>query len=335
MNEKRRFYVFLYYIKQNISVILFFVACAGIFALVFSLYDLPSESVFYASALCLLLAAIVIPVRFYIYYKRHRENLSVLKNVSLLLEHLSEPRTLEEADMLEMLRSLKKELESAVDTMNAGRLESMDFYTTWVHQIKTPIAVMRMILEGEDTDEHRELLAELFRIEQYAEMALNYLRLGSDSSDYVFREYDIDGIIRQAIHKYAPLFVRRKIRLIYEPVHENVLTDEKWLLFIIEQILSNSAKYTYEGNVSIVFTPQKLLKISDTGIGIAPEDLPRIFEKGFTGYNGRSDKKSTGLGLYLCRTAADRLGHKIFAESAIGKGTTVFIDLRSKDLFIE
>ena len=211
----------------------------------------------------------------------------------------------------------------------------MDYYTTWVHQIKTPISVMRMLLQEEDTGEHRELLAELFRIEQYVEMVLGYLRLGGESRDFVFQEYDLDSIIRQAIHKYAPLFVRNRIRLSYEPTDVRVLTDEKWLLFLIEQVLSNAIKYTPEGKVDITVTRDKVLRIADTGIGIAPEDLPRIFEKGFTGYNGRADKKSTGLGLYLCRLTAEKLSHKIKAESVVGEGTVFSVDLYRERLETE
>ena len=210
----------------------------------------------------------------------------------------------------------------------------MDYYTTWVHQIKTPISIMRMTLQAEDTNEHRELLVQLFRIEQYVEMVLSYLRLDSESSDLVFQKYQLDDLIREAIHKYASQFVRKRIRLRYEPVNEMVLTDEKWLLFMIEQILSNAVKYTQEGEVTITITKEKVLQIADTGIGIAPEDLPRIFEKGFTGYNGRSDKKSTGLGLYLCRMAADKLSHQIWAESEVGKGTVFSIDLNRKEMDI-
>ena len=180
--------------------------------------------------------------------------------------------------------------------------------------------------------EHRELLAELFRIEQYVEMVLSYLRLNSESSDYVFQEYDLDQIIKQAVHKYASQFVRKRIRLVYEPMNVFVLTDEKWLLFIIEQLLYNAVKYTQQGTVTITVTPDKILKISDTGIGIASEDLPRIFEKGFTGYNGRADKKSTGLGLYLCKTAADRLSHMISVQSEVGKGTVFILDLHENEL---
>ena len=166
-------------------------------------------------------------------------------------------------------------------------------------------------------------------------MALSYIRLGEDSSDYVFREYDLDGIIRDSVRKYAPQFIRKKIGLNYGGTDVKVLTDEKWLRFVIEQVLSNSIKYTREGSVTITVTPEKVLKIADTGIGIAPEDVPRIFEKGCTGYNGRSDKKSTGLGLYLCKTACSRLSHKISAESEPGKGTVISIDLSSEKAIMD
>ena len=160
-------------------------------------------------------------------------------------------------------------------------------------------------------------------------MALTYVRLGEGASDLMIQEYDLDTIIRKAIRKYAGQFIRRKIRLIYEGTSVRVLTDEKWLAFIIEQLLSNAVKYTSEGSVTISVDNGKHLSVTDTGIGISPQDMPRIFEKGYTGYNGRLDKKSTGIGLYLCRTAADRLGHRLTAESEPGKGSRFIVDLES------
>lgn len=334
-NRKSWYSVLGSFLARRWAGLLLFLACAGIFALVFSLYDLELEAVLYAGGLCLLLLLAVLAADFCRSLARRRRYEEIFRNLPLLPEELPAARTVEEADLQEILKELGLRMEAALTEWENWRQESMDYYTTWVHQIKTPISVMRMTLEGEDTEEHRELSAELFRTEQYVEMVLSYLRLDSDSSDYVFQEYDLDSIIRQAVHKYAPLFVRKKLRLSYEPVNVKVLTDEKWLLFILEQILSNSIKYTQEGSVSITLTPDKVLNISDTGIGIAPEDLPRIFEKGFTGYNGRSDKKSTGLGLYLCKKAAGRLSHKISVQSKPGAGTVVSIDLDTKMLRTE
>ena len=144
----------------------------------------------------------------------------------------------------------------------------------------------------------------------------------------------MDALIRQAVRKYAPLFIRRKIILSYEPVHCEVLTDEKWLVLVLEQILSNALKYTVEGSISI-YMEDDWLVIEDTGIGLCSEDLPRIFEKGFTGYNGRSDKKSTGFGLYLCKQIIEKLRCQIRVESKLGKGTRVLLYLMKENIQVE
>lgn len=335
MNKEKWYHILGKYLRQHSLTAAMFLVYVIIFALIFFLYDLETEAVAYAAALCILLTAAVLAVSFSRYKKEHFRRREIRENVSLLLDRLPEPRTLAEEDYQEMLWSLKDVADSNLAAWQNERRDSMDYYTTWVHQIKTPISVMRMLLQGEDTEEHRELLAELFRIEQYVEMVLGYLRLGSDSSDFVFQKYELDRIIRQAVRKYASQFVRGRISLCYEPTDVTVLTDEKWLGFIIEQILSNSLKYACGGKVTITVTPDQTLEIADTGIGIAPEDVPRVFEKGFTGYNGRENRKSTGLGLYLCRRAAEKLSHRIGIRSEAGKGTVVSIDLRSDKLEAE
>ena len=204
----------------------------------------------------------------------------------------------------------------------------------WTHQIKTPIAAMRLLLQEEETPVSREMQGELFQVEQYVQMALQYLRMEKMNTDLVFERQELDSLIHQAVRKYAQLFIRRKISLQYEDVHCEVLTDEKWLEFVLEQILSNALKYTRQGKIKIYMDPQspKTLVIEDTGIGIAPEDLPRIFERGYTGYNGRADKRSTGIGLYLCKQIMDRLSHTIRIESEMGVGTRVYLGLDTVEL---
>ncbi len=211
----------------------------------------------------------------------------------------------------------------------------MDYYSTWVHQIKTPIAAMRMKLQLEDTDSNRALLTDLFHIEQYVEMVLCYIRLDSESTDFVLKKYNIDLILKESIHKYAGEFVHKRLSLEYKPINRKVLTDEKWLSFIVDQVLSNAIKYTNKGSITIFLNDEDILIIRDTGIGISSEDLPRIFEKGYTGYNGRLHKKSTGLGLYLSKKAANKLSCRMWAESELGKGTSVYIDLHKTPLKVE
>ena len=163
---------------------------------------------------------------------------------------------------------------------------------------------------------------------RYAALLSTVCVLAVGVCDFLLRRCDLDTILRPAVRKFAPQFIRRHLTLRYEPVGKTVLTDEKWLGFVIEQVLSNAVKYTPEGGtVTVSCTDAPALLISDTGIGVEPEDLPRVFEQGFTGYNGRADKKATGLGLYLCRRVCRKLGHTIAMDSRVGEGTTVTIGL--------
>lgn len=334
MTEKM-YVVFWEYVKQYRYTLLMFLIFSGIFAGVFSLYSLEAEAVLYAAGLCLLLALTVLSVNFVFYLKRHMQRRELLMNIEIASDTMSAAKTLAEQDYLDIIVRLKALLSESIVLRKNEKKESTEYYTAWVHQIKTPISVMDMILQSEDTAEHLELSAQLFRIEQYVEMVLNYIRLGGESSDFVFGEYSLDNIIKQAVHKYAPQFIRKRIRLNYSSTDVKAITDEKWLSFILEQLLSNAVKYTEQGEVTVTVTEDKKLIIADTGIGIAKEDIPRIFEKGFTGYNGRSDKKSTGLGLFLCKLAADKLSHKISVQSEVGVGTKIVLDLASCKLRID
>lgn len=181
---------------------------------------------------------------------------------------------------------------------------------------------------GTGSDSGRLLDEELFRIEQYVEMVLYYQRLDSITSDFLFKKYDLRDIVNQAVKKHAMFFINSRLSFYMEEFSCSVVTDEKWLQFVIEQLLSNALKYTRRGGISIRIEETDetaLLIIEDTGIGIRPEDLPRIFERGYTGYNGRLDKKSTGIGLYMCKKVLEKLSHTIKVTSEVGKGTQVAI----------
>jgi hypothetical protein len=203
----------------------------------------------------------------------------------------------------------------------------VEYYTVWAHQIKTPIASMRLHLQNEDSALSRKLISDLHRIEQYVEMVLTFLRLNAKSTDYLIKELDLDTIVKKEIKKFSTDFIDRKLSLVYKPLHTTVISDEKWLSFVIEQIISNALKYTSSGAITISLEKEKTLRIQDTGMGIAPEDLPRIFENGYTGHNGRKDQKSSGIGLYLCHRICANLGHTITVQSTVGVGTAVDINL--------
>lgn len=321
------------FVRQYRMTFVLLLVFTGIFAGVFILYNVHGEAVLYGSLMCTAILITVFIIEFINFCREHKKRTVLINNISLMTEELPPPQTPAEADYIKMIEILRNENRENFTRFRNERSDCMDYYTTWVHQIKTPISVMQMILQSEDTDEHRELSAELFRIEQYAEMALSYLRLDSSSNDFVIKEYELDGIIRNAVRKYAARFIRKKIQLKYEGTDVKVITDAKWLLFMLEQLLSNAIKYTEKGTVTISVSEDKILSVSDTGIGIAEEDIPRIFEKSYTGYNGRENTKSTGLGLYLCKKTSDKLSHKIYARSDMGEGSTFYIDLRTYESF--
>lgn len=327
--------VFFKYVHQYCFTIIAFAIFCLIFCITFLLYDLQVETLVYSYLLCLAISVIFVIIHFTRYYQKHIERQKITKNITILSDNLPSSNNLLEQDYKDMVNKLIQINKKLTTTYQNNRQDSIDYYTTWVHQIKTPISVIQIMLQSEDTAEHRELLSQLFRIEQYVEMVLCHFRLDSNSNDFVIKKYSLDSIIKKAVHKYAPLFIRKKLSINYQSTDAYVITDEKWLLFIIEQLLDNAIKYTDKGGITITVTYNNILKISDTGIGIAAENLPRIFEKGFTGYNGRANKKSTGLGLYLCKQAAERLSHSISVTSQVGKGTQFSIDLQSYNFTTE
>ena len=327
--------LFAAYLKQHIKLIIAAVGFFAIFAVCFALYHLPLLAVIYPAGLSLLLIALLTAIDFGRVKAKH-EQLSALNEVSAAEPDALPPeKSIDDADYRRIIGILAESSAQLRAEAERSYADMTDYYTVWAHQIKTPIASMRLSLQSEDSPLSRQMLAELGRIEQYVEMALAYLRLDSDTSDYVIREYELDLLIRQSVRKFAGEFIGRRISLELEPTSATVISDEKWLCFVIEQILSNALKYTPSGSVRIYMAEPKTLCIRDTGIGIAPEDLPRIFEKGYTGYNGRTDKTASGLGLYLCRSICRRLGHGISAVSEPGIGTEIRIDLSQYKLSAE
>lgn len=303
-----------------------------IFATVLYAAEVPSETVLYAGALCLAFTAVYALVGFYRYYKRVSALKRTLSELPETLESLPPPQNESERLYTQMLQKTYAEYERAALEHRRREADMRNYYTMWVHQIKTPISALRLLIQSGARS--AELQNEIFHIEQYVEMALNYQRLFCGSSDLVITRRSLDSAVRTSIRKYSKQFIMKRLKLEYEPGDITVFTDEKWLCFVIEQVLSNSLKYTSAGEIKIC-TVGRTLMISDTGIGIAAEDLPRIFDCSYTGYNGRAEKRSSGIGLYLCSEVCRRLGHGISITSEVGKGTCVSITFNEADIFIE
>ena len=318
--------LFASYLKYRAKLVAACLVVGGVFASSYLLFEMPVIAVLYPLILTLIAGIIAMVIDFILFVRRHE---------NILSEELPEPANKLEEDYQLIIEKLNEEARFAEKHSSEKYNDMIEYYTVWAHQIKTPIAAMRLSLQSEDSEKARRLMGELNRIESYVEMVLTFLRLDSQSTDYLIKEYDLDAIIKPAIRKFSSDFINKKLKLIYEPVDYKVLTDSKWLSFIIEQIISNAVKYTQEGSVRIYMDEPGILCIEDTGIGIVKEDLPRIFDNGYTGFNGREDKRASGIGLYLCRRISNNLGHKINAESEAGSGTRMILDLREKKIFVE
>lgn len=325
----------LKYLKQKRKLLLLAAICGLIFVICFSLYHFPIKAVLYPVVLC---GFVCIGFLISDYDNVRRKYLKLEQMQSdgkMNMEYLPEADRLEEEVYQKLIQVMNENQQELYGSMEYKFTEMMDYYTVWAHQIKTPIAAMRLNLQNEDSVLSRKLMADLFRIEQYVEMVLMYLRLDSDSSDYVIKEHKIGSIVKTAVKKFSGEFISRKISLDMKELAGTIITDDKWLSFVIEQVISNALKYTPKGTISIYMEEPKILCIKDTGIGIAPEDLPRIFEKGYTGYNGRADKKASGIGLYLCKRICTNLGHQISAVSEPDQGTLMRISLKQERLKVE
>ncbi len=323
--------ILIQYLKQKRRDTLLFCIFSIIFTMVFYLYKLAVEAVLYAALISSVVGLIFITIDFISFYRQHKILSELRHKITIGIDDLPKANNLLEQDYNTLIGIIHHDKIRMINRYESTNSDMVDYYTLWVHQIKTPISAMRLLLMSQNDSDNKELLSELFKIEQYVEMVLCYLRLDSSFTDYVIKEYPLDSIVKQAVHKYAPLFIRKKIKLELSPLDCMVLTDEKWLLFVIEQILSNAIKYTSKGKVSIHLCDNKTLVIKDTGMGIAKEDLPRLGEKGFTGYNGRADKKATGIGLYLSKRILKKLSHSITIDSIVGSYTKVSIRLDSAD----
>lgn len=339
--SKIKFYIILQLFPVMLAEIIFF------------LYQLPIEPMVYVTVFWLITGICACLNGFYRYRKKVEQLELIAAAPDINLSQMDSPVGQDERFQQEIMQQLNQ---MRIDVENASQKSSedmTDYYTMWVHQIKTPIFALRLLLQ-ESTEENKEKLSELFKIEQYVEMVLGYLRTEDMSSDLKLSRCSLDRIIRDQIHKYAGIFVSKKLTLTYESISQDVLTDEKWLGFVIGQILSNALKYTRTGGIRI-YLEKKLsldtddvsisirnddcnkvenltLIIEDTGIGIRAEDIPRIFEKGYTGVNGRDDNRATGIGLYLSNKIMGKLGHRLYITSTEGKGTKVFLEFSVEDL---
>ena len=245
------------------------------------------------------------------------------------------PQTALEALLFEKLALLEMDKKNRAIEEREKLNDLMDYYTLWAHQIKTPIAASSLLVgEIEDKKVKNQLEQELFKIESYVNIVLQYLRLESFHEDLVLKKENLEDLVKEIVKKYAIFFIQKGLSLNLHDLDRTIITDRKWFVVILEQVLSNSLKYTSQGGIEIYFQ-EDTLYIKDSGLGIQDADLLRVFERGFSGYNGRLTQQSSGLGLYLSKKIADELGHQIIITSQVGQGTTVMISFSEKKMIFE
>lgn len=313
------------YLKDRKLIFIAILFWIAIFSGVFALCGIEFKYVWYPTVLGCMALVICLVVDFVCYYKKCRSLTMVENSIDVTLDNLPKTSNQIEEMYTELLKLLTNEKNEEINNILNSKKETMEYVTLWSHQIKTPITALQLLANDTDEEIRIEILNRLFEIEQYQDMMLQYLRLEGGGNDYVLADYSVKDMVNQAVKYFARIFISKGISVkIQVDESRKVVTDEKWMVFALKQLISNALKYTSKGEICISFDNDELL-IKDSGIGIAKEDLPRIFDRGYTGYNGRKDKKATGLGLYLTKQILDRLNHKIEIDSQIGVGTRVFI----------
>ncbi|WP_265457304.1 sensor histidine kinase [Enterococcus sp. HY326] len=331
MNNFQKKWQFLKtFLKENSGIILLYIAMALLFAVTFFLYDVPIAVYQDALLFTLPLLLIFLIVRGLKLSHKHQQLQNLLQTSGTAkLDELQQKHSLIEEDYEKIILDLTKEIQRLQQQQLQQQTELHDYYGLWTHQIKTPLAALDLTVQTLEQPLKKDMKEEIFKIQQYLDMMLQYLRLQNIQNDFLFGEITIKPLINQIVKKYAPFFIHKNLEVHLINLDGKVISDKKWLTFILEQIIFNGIKYTTSGSITIEATADNLqvLRVIDTGRGMRAEDLPRIFERGYTGFNGRQTQKASGLGLFMSQEIAHYLGIELSVTSKIGEGTTVTIDL--------
>ena len=305
----------------------------GVYAILFVfayLYRIPIEVILYPFILTIVFVLIVLLFDYIKYKEKVNKIIQICNDISSCYSVKINDKNIFDEYYLDIINELLKENRKQVSQIQKKISDINDYFSIWVHQIKTPIASMKLKIDNEQMD-LLQLASDLNRIDHYVDLVLSFLKFDEEKIDLYFRKTDVDKIMRESLKKFSNDFIIKKIRLDYKLSKREVLTDEKWLSFVFDQLLSNALKYTDKGTISIYYDGECCLCIKDSGIGIALADMERLFEKGFTGYNGRQYKKASGIGLYMCKRMCDKLNIAISIESIVNEYTLVKLKFLSNE----
>lgn len=263
------------------------------------------------------------------YFKKLDELTEKLEKRYLLGELMPESFRLEDQKYRALIRRSNKSVIERIHRLEEKQKEYREYIESWVHEIKAPLTAIALNCENNRGERSRYLLVENRKVENYVDMALYYARMDAVYKDYMIAETNFQEVAEEVLLQNKYYLIQSHVQAEVACV-DTVYSDKKWIAFILNQLIQNSAKYKRNDSVHISIITEKtksgvLLRVKDDGIGIAEEELPRIFEKGFTGTNGRQEERSTGMGLYLCRKLCDKLNIEIQAESAPEKGTEIIL----------
>lgn len=305
----------------------------GVYAILFVfvyLYRIPIEVILYPFILTIVFVLIVSLFDYIKYKEKVNKIIQICNDISSCYSVKINDKNIFDEYYLDIINELLKENRKQVSQIQKRISDINDYFSIWVHQIKTPIASMKLKIDNEQMD-LLQLASDLNRIDHYVDLVLSFLKFDEEKIDLYFRKTDVDRIMRESLKKFSNDFIIKKIKLDYKLSKREVLTDEKWLSFVFDQLLSNALKYTDKGTISIYYDEDSCLCIKDSGIGIALADMERLFEKGFTGYNGRQYKKASGIGLYMCKRMCDKLNIAISIESVVNEYTLVKLKFLSNE----
>lgn len=333
MSKKKEVFKFsLQMLRENAWLIFVYFLIVALFGATFFLYNVPIEVYQDALLFTLPILLVVLSIRILATWNRHKKLTAIIeKEWFHVFEEEYASGTIIGEDYQLLTRKMAREVQKITDQKDSQEKELLDYYSMWSHQIKTPLAALDLIVQTLEDETKRPMKEEIFKIQQYLDMMLQYLRMQSIQNDFRFESFEVASLVKPVIRKYANFFIKKDLEVELLNLDQKIITDEKWFTFVLEQIIFNAIKYTKTGSITI-YCPEntKELRIKDTGQGILPEDVPRVFDRGYTGFNGRENQKASGLGLFMSKEIAQQLGIKITLESSVGVGTEVCLSFDQK-----
>ncbi|EGT3615912.1 HAMP domain-containing histidine kinase [Clostridium perfringens] len=264
------------------------------------------------------------------YYDEIKENMESLDKKYLISEVIEEGNFTESKLIYDVITKSNKAMNDEIGEFKRGINEYREYIELWVHEIKTPIATCRLLIENNESPLTKSIGEEVDKLDNYIDQALFYTRSNNIEKDYIIKEMNLRDCINKVLNNNADALIKRRIKINIGDIDKTVYSDSKWVQFILGQLISNSIKYMNKEEKELKIycmesSKYAILNIEDNGVGISEKDVPRVFDKGFTGENGRKFGKSTGIGLYLCKKLCKKLGLDISLSSEEGKFTRVSI----------